>query len=148
MLHRQGSEQLISFVDHALDVHTLSRICRGKKSMSKLVTDQFCKPSRIVRETPKFVISEIELRWRYAFAVSNFIKIQLYVCGGGIVAIRTAKWPASFDTATGDLDLQKEIKYAAHVAKSVLSTLLQTSASMFPTTKKPWYQANSEDQPK
>jgi hypothetical protein len=65
-----------------------------------------------------------------------------------IVAIRTAKWPASFDTATGDLDLQKEIKYAAHVAKSVLSTLLQTSASMFPTTKKPWYQANSEDQPK
>jgi hypothetical protein len=64
-----------------------------------------------------------------------------------IVAIRTARWSANFDPATSDVDLQKEIRYSAHVASSVLSTLMQTSPSIFPSTKKPWYKATSEDHP-
>lgn len=64
-----------------------------------------------------------------------------------IVAIRTAKWSARHDPATSDIDLAKEIEYAAHVSRRVLATLTQVCPSMFPSTKKPWYRATSEDHP-
>jgi hypothetical protein len=38
-----------------------------------------------------------------------------------IVAIRTAKWSAKHDAVTSDVELEKEISYAAHVSRRVFS---------------------------
>ena len=64
-----------------------------------------------------------------------------------IVAIRTAKWSAKHDAATSDVELEKEISYAAHVSRRVFSTLIKEYPSLFPRTKQPWYKPTSEDHP-
>lgn len=65
-----------------------------------------------------------------------------------IVAIRTAKWSLRSEASTAsDFDLEREIEQAAHVAGRVLSHLVSRKPSIFPQTKKPWYQANGEDEP-
>jgi len=64
-----------------------------------------------------------------------------------IVAIRTARWSAAIDVRNSNSELDKEIDYAANVAKRVLSALLKSSPSIFPTRKQPWYKATSEDHP-
>ena len=64
-----------------------------------------------------------------------------------IVAIRTAKWSASIDARNANSELDKEITYAANVAQRVLSALMGTHPSIFPSMKRPWYKATSEDHP-
>ncbi len=65
-----------------------------------------------------------------------------------ILAIRTAKWAASYDARLSNVELDKEIGYAIHLANSVLSKLLTSKEAIFPQRKEPWYQANDEDIPK
>ena len=65
-----------------------------------------------------------------------------------IVAIRTAKWSASIDARNSNWELDKEIDYAATVAKRILSTLMKSSPSIFPSRKQPWYKPTDEDSPK
>ncbi len=65
-----------------------------------------------------------------------------------ILAIRTAKRTASFEARLSNVELEKEISYAIHLANSVLSKLLASEEAMFPQRKEPWYQANDEDIPK
>ena len=65
-----------------------------------------------------------------------------------ILAIRTAKWPSNYDAKMSEMDLNREIEYAAHLADRVLSTLTAKKSLIFPSAKKPWYQANDEDVPK
>ena len=65
-----------------------------------------------------------------------------------IVAVRTANWTLRSEGSTAsDRDLKHEIEHAAHVAVRVLSHLISRKPSVFPQTKKPWYQPNGEDQP-
>jgi hypothetical protein len=65
-----------------------------------------------------------------------------------IVAIRTARWSAQYDARNSNVELEREIDYAVHVAGNVLAALMKRCPSIFPTTKKPWYQATDEDLPK
>jgi hypothetical protein len=64
-----------------------------------------------------------------------------------ILAIRTAKWPPHFDSSLSEVDLDREIDYAAHLASRVLSRLSQRSPELFPSKKQPWYAVNDEDVP-
>ena len=65
-----------------------------------------------------------------------------------ILAIRTAKRPASWNSQLSDVDLQAEIEYSAHLARRVLTSLVASNESIFPRKKEPWYQANDDDAPK
>jgi hypothetical protein len=64
-----------------------------------------------------------------------------------ILAIRTAKCPPHFDTSLSEIDLDREIDYAAHLANRVLSSLSQRSPEIFPSRKEPWYRVNDDDVP-
>jgi hypothetical protein len=61
-----------------------------------------------------------------------------------ILAIRTAKWPASVDRDTSHPELDREIHFAANLANCVLSHLIRHNESIFPRRKEPWYQPNDE----
>jgi hypothetical protein len=65
-----------------------------------------------------------------------------------ILAIRTAKWPSRFNEHTSDVELQREIDYAAHLAGRVLSTLETRKPDFFPQKKRAWYKPDEEDVPK
>ena len=65
-----------------------------------------------------------------------------------ILAIRTAKWPSRFNEHTSDMELQREIDYAAHLAGRVLSTLETRKPDLFPQKKKAGYKPDEEDVPK
>jgi hypothetical protein len=66
-----------------------------------------------------------------------------------ILAIRTAKWPPrSADSTASDVELDREIENAAHLAGRVLSRLVASNPTIFPNAKQPWYQPDDEDQPK
>jgi hypothetical protein len=63
------------------------------------------------------------------------------------VAIRTAKWPASIDAKNSNCELDKEIEFAANVARRVLTVLTSKSPAIFPSRKQPWYRATNADSP-
>ena len=65
-----------------------------------------------------------------------------------IVAIRTARWSATHDSTTSNIDLDREIEHAARVAQRVFVTLIKEYPSIFPQSKSAWYQPTDEDQPK
>jgi hypothetical protein len=54
-----------------------------------------------------------------------------------ILAIRTAKRPALWDSRTSNTDLDAEIQYSAHLAGRVLMALVGTNEAMFPRRKEP-----------
>jgi hypothetical protein len=64
-----------------------------------------------------------------------------------IVAIRTARWSATIDATNSNCELDKEITFAANVAKRVLSALESAQPAIFPRRKQPWYRPTSEDHP-
>ena len=65
-----------------------------------------------------------------------------------ILAIRTAKRPATWDASTSNTELDSEIEYSAHLAGRVLSLLVGRHEAIFPRRKEPWYQAKDEENPK
>jgi hypothetical protein len=65
-----------------------------------------------------------------------------------ILAIRTAKRPPLADKSTADPELDREIDFAIHMARRVLSALLSKSESIFPQKHEAWYQPSGEDVPK
>lgn len=66
-----------------------------------------------------------------------------------ILAVRTAKWPprASGET-TSDRDLDVEVDNAIHLAGRVFGVLVGRHETLFPHTRKPWFQPDEEDIPK
>jgi hypothetical protein len=52
-----------------------------------------------------------------------------------ILAIRTARWPAQFDSSLSETDLGKEIDFATHLARRVLMTLISKDEVIFPQKK-------------
>jgi hypothetical protein len=66
-----------------------------------------------------------------------------------ILAIRTARWSVrSGDTTASEMDLEREIEHAAHLAGRVFAKLVSSHPSIFPNAKKPWYQPDEEEEPK
>jgi len=64
------------------------------------------------------------------------------------LAIRTAKWPATFNERCSEMDLDREIAYAAQLAGRVLAALVGRHESIFPSRMEPWYKATDDDSPK
>lgn len=66
-----------------------------------------------------------------------------------IVAIRTAKWAskAGGDATFSDVDveLDKEVNFAARISIRVMHELLRRHASLFPSKQVPIYEAGSEE---
>jgi len=73
---------------------------------------------------------------------------SLLIATSVILAIRTAKWPTVFDKSTAHSELDREIDFAANLAKSVLAHLMSKSEVIFPQKREPWYQPSDEDVPK
>lgn len=73
---------------------------------------------------------------------------SLLIATSLILAIRTAKWPATFDKSTANPELDREIEYAAYLASRVMSSLMNRREGIFPQKREPWYQPNGEDMPK
>ncbi len=65
-----------------------------------------------------------------------------------ILAVRTAKQPAIWDTHNSSTDLDAEIAYSARLAGRVLAVLVGHHPAIFPTRKEPWYQASDDEVPK
>jgi hypothetical protein len=73
---------------------------------------------------------------------------SLLIATSLILAIRTAKRQAVFDSSFSDTDLDAEIEYSIHLASRVLSMLMKHNEAMFPRRKEPWYQPNGQDEPR
>jgi hypothetical protein len=66
-----------------------------------------------------------------------------------ILAIRTARWPTrTGNTTASEMDLEREIEHAAHLAGRVLAKLASNRPSIFPGKKQPWYQPDEEEEPR
>jgi hypothetical protein len=73
---------------------------------------------------------------------------SLLIATALVLAIRTAKWPATFSRTTANPELDREIEYAAFLASRVMSSLVARREGLFPQKREPWYQATDEDVPK
>jgi hypothetical protein len=73
---------------------------------------------------------------------------SLLIATALVLAIRTAKWFATFDKTTANPELDKEIEYATFLASRVMSSLVSRRDGLFPQRKEPRYQACDEDVPK
>ena len=66
-----------------------------------------------------------------------------------IVAIRTAKWVAKSSTnaqfSDVDVELDKEVSFAARISIRVMHELLRRHESLFPQRVVPVYEAGSEE---
>jgi len=73
---------------------------------------------------------------------------SLLIATALILAIRTAKWPATFNHLTASPELNDEIEYAAYLASRVMSSLIARREGLFPQKREPWYQPTDEDVPR
>ncbi len=73
---------------------------------------------------------------------------SLLIATALVLAIRTAKWPATFDKTTANPELDREIEYATFLASRVMSSLVSRREGLFPQKKTPWYQPSDEEVPK
>jgi len=73
---------------------------------------------------------------------------SLLIATALILAIRTAKWPATFSQTAANPELDAEIEYAAYLASRVMSSLVARREGLFPQKPEPWYQPSEEDVPK
>ena len=66
-----------------------------------------------------------------------------------ILAIRTARWSIrSGDTTASEMDLEREIEHAAHLAGRVFAKLVSSHPSIFPDVKRPWNRPDDEEEPR
>lgn len=65
-----------------------------------------------------------------------------------ILAIRTAKWSATFENTSSNPELDREIEYATFLASRVMASLVSKREGLFPQRREPWYQPRDEDVPK
>jgi hypothetical protein len=65
-----------------------------------------------------------------------------------ILAIRTAKWSATFEDTSSNPELDREIECAAFLASRVMASLVFKREGLFPQRREPWYQPRDEDVPK
>jgi hypothetical protein len=73
--------------------------------------------------------------------------LTLLVASALILAIRTARWPATLDESVVSPELDQEIGYAVLLATRTLSRLLKDRESMFPSRRVPSYAPEEDDNP-
>lgn len=72
----------------------------------------------------------------------------LLIASSLVLAIRTARWPATHSDGLADVDWQKEVEHSARVAKKMLSHLVSKHAELFAQKEIPRYEATDDDVPK
>jgi hypothetical protein len=73
--------------------------------------------------------------------------LTLLVASALILAIRTARWPATLDENLVSPELDQEIDYAVLLATRTLFRLLKHKESMFPSRREPRYAPGEEENP-
>lgn len=71
----------------------------------------------------------------------------LLIASSLVLAIRTARWPATSDEALANVDWQKEVEHSGHIAKTMLSHLISRYPSLFLLKDVPWYVPTDDDVP-
>lgn len=71
----------------------------------------------------------------------------LLIASSLVLAIRTARWPATHSDGLADVDWQKEIEHSARIAKAMMSHLTSRFPNLFVSQDAPWYEATDEDVP-
>ena len=72
----------------------------------------------------------------------------LLIASSLVLAIRTARWPATHSDGLADVDWQKEVEHSARVAKVMLTHLTSRFPNLFFSRDVPWYEATDEDVPR
>ena len=62
-----------------------------------------------------------------------------------VLAIRTARWPATHSEGLADVDWRKEVEHSARVAKAMLTNLTSRFPNLFFSRDVPWYQPTDDD---
>jgi hypothetical protein len=73
--------------------------------------------------------------------------LTLLVASALILAIRTARWPATLEESLVSPELDQEIDYAVLLATRTLFRLLKQKESMFPSRREPCYAPGEDDNP-
>ncbi|MGC9197797.1 MAG: hypothetical protein ACP5E5_02530 [Acidobacteriaceae bacterium] len=73
---------------------------------------------------------------------------SLLIAASLVLAIRTARWPATHTDGLAEVDWQKEAEHSVRIAKIVLSHLTGRHPELFPSKKVPWYAPNDDDVPR
>jgi hypothetical protein len=73
--------------------------------------------------------------------------LTLLIASALILAIRTARWPATLDESVVSPELDQEIDYAVLLATRTLSRLLKEKESMFPSRREPRYAPGEDENP-
>jgi hypothetical protein len=71
----------------------------------------------------------------------------LLIASSLVLAIRTARWPATHSEGLADVDWQKETEHSARVARAMLTHLTSRFPNLFSTRDVPWHEATDEDVP-
>jgi hypothetical protein len=71
----------------------------------------------------------------------------LMIAASLVLAVRTARWPATHSDGLADVDWQKEVEHSARVAKAMLTHLTTRFPNLFSSRDVPWYQATDRDVP-
>lgn len=71
----------------------------------------------------------------------------LLIASSLVLAIRTARWPATHSDGLADADWRKEVEHSARGAKMMLSHLVAKHSELFVQKDVPRYESTDEDVP-
>lgn len=71
----------------------------------------------------------------------------LHIASSLVLAIRTARWPATHSDGLADVDWQKEVEHSARIAKVMVAHLTSRYPSLFSAKNVPIYEATDDDVP-
>jgi hypothetical protein len=71
----------------------------------------------------------------------------LMIASSLILAIRTARWPATHSDGLSNTEWEKEVEHSVRMGRLVLSHLTTRYPDLFQTKQVPWYVATDDDSP-
>lgn len=69
----------------------------------------------------------------------------LLIASSLVLAVRTARWPATHSDRLADVDWHKEVEHSARIAKVMLTHLTSRYPNLFSSKEVPRYEATDED---
>ena len=71
----------------------------------------------------------------------------LVIASSLILAIRTARWPATHSDGLANIEWEKEVEHSVRIGRLVLSHLTTRYPDLFQSKQVPWYVATDDDSP-